>query len=223
MTPPNSGSTPSLLWDLDGTLLDTYPAIDGALQDALAALGRPTELAAIVPLTRVTLGHAIQTLAARLGLQEDALWQAYGQAEARRSGQFAPPMPYAREVMTEVRARSALNLVVTHRDREGAIARLQAAGLWPLVDDLISVGGGYARKPDPAMFLAALARHGLESAACLAVGDRELDIRAAHAAGIRAALLVTPGANLAVDAEYVLPDLGALLGVLDRNPPASPA
>ncbi|OLV20100.1 HAD family hydrolase [Deinococcus marmoris] len=220
MTPSNSGPTPSFLWDLDGTLLDTYPAIDGALQDALAALGRPTELTALVPLTRVTLGHAIGTLAARLGLEEDALWQAHGQAEARRSGQFAPPMPYACEVMTEVRARGALNLVVTHRDREGAIVRLQAAGLWPLVDDLISVSDGYARKPDPAMFLAAMDRHALKPAGCLAVGDRELDIRAAHDAGIPAALLVTPGANLAVEAEYMLPDLKALLGVLNTDLPA---
>ncbi|QFP76925.1 HAD-IA family hydrolase [Deinococcus sp. AJ005] len=211
---------PSLLWDLDGTLLDTYPAIDGALQDALARLGHSTELAAIVPLTRVTLGHAIQTLAARLGLEEDTLWQAYGQAEVRRSGQFAPPMPYAREVMVGVRARGALNLVVTHRDREGAIARLQTAGLWPLVDDLVSVSDGYPRKPDPGMFLAAMYRYALKPADCLAVGDRELDIRAAHAAGLRAALLLTPGANLAVEAEFILADLNALLDVLNAGPGA---
>ncbi|MFK7601697.1 HAD-IA family hydrolase [Deinococcus sp. SM5_A1] len=210
----------NLLWDLDGTLLDTYPAIDGALQGALASLGHAVGLAEIIPLTRVTLGHAIQMLAARLCVQEDALWQAHGQAEARRSGQSAPSMPYARVVMAKVRACGALNLVVTHRDREGAISRLQAAELWPLVDDLISVSDGYARKPDPAMFLAAMDRHALKPAGCLAVGDRELDIRAAHAAGIRAALLVTPGANLAVEVEFVLPDLKALLGVLNTDLPA---
>ncbi|WP_415788391.1 HAD hydrolase-like protein [Deinococcus saxicola] len=148
-------------------------------------------MAEIIPLTRVTLGHALQMLAARLCVEEDALWRAHG----------------------------ALNLVVTHRDREGAIARLQAAGLWPLVDDLIGVSDGYPRKPDPAMFLVALRHHAPKPAACLTVVDRELDVRAAHAAGMPADLLITPDAELAVKAEFMLPDLPALLGVLNTDSP----
>lgn len=203
-------------------MLDTSPAIDGALQDALASLGHSVQLAELVPLTRVTLGHAVQTLAARLELDEDSLWQARGEAEARRSGQFAPPMPGALDVMTEVRRRGGLNLVATYRDREGAIHRLQAADLWPLVDALISVSDGHARKPDSALFLALLARRELEPAHCLAAGDRELDVRAAQAAGIRAALLVTPGTELpgtALDAAGAiqLPDLKTRLDVLENH------
>lgn len=55
------------------------------MQDALAALGHPLNLPDIVPLPRVPLDHAVQTLAARLRLEEHALWQVHGRAEALRA------------------------------------------------------------------------------------------------------------------------------------------
>ena len=49
----------------------------------------------------------------------------------------------------------------------------------PSVDD-----GHPDRKPNPGLFLKAAAAHGLDMAACVSVGDRERDIRAALAAGV---------------------------------------
>lgn len=82
-----------LLWDLDGTLLDTCPASDGALQNALMVLGHFIKLPGPVPLTRVTLGQAGQMLATRLELEEDALRQTHAQAEAARAGPGAGDAP----------------------------------------------------------------------------------------------------------------------------------
>ncbi len=199
-----------VIWDLDGTLLDTYPATDGALAAALGELGHEVSLETVRRLTRLTLDHAIQTSAKRFGLPEADIYAAYERQYAVLGLNHSPAMPGALEAMQAVRSRGGLNLLATHRDREGALWRLKAAGLDAEMDDLLCVSDGYPRKPDPALFLALLARHSLNPAQVLAVGDRDLDMAAAHSAGCRAALLLTPGATLDTGADWVLGELGEL-------------
>lgn len=84
------------------------------------------------------------------------------------------------------------------------------------VDDLISTADGYPRKPDPAMYLAMLTAHDLTAADCLAVGDRPIDAEAAHAAGMKAAMLESAAAPVDDEAEYsveALDELRPLLGL----------
>ncbi|GGR04837.1 HAD hydrolase-like protein [Deinococcus ruber] len=196
-----------VLWDLDGTLLDTYPATDAALMAALASLGAAVSVDDVRPLTRLTLAHAIQVQARHWKLPEDAIWTAY-EREYQRLGQTAAPaLPGALEAMRAVHAGGGLNLLATHRDRDGAAWRLKAAGLWPLLDDLLSVSDGYPRKPAPDLFGALLERWHLNPAEVLVVGDRTLDIDAGHAAGCPAALLVTLGVELGSRADVVLKSL----------------
>ena len=199
-----------VLWDLDGTLLDTYPATDGALAAALTGLGHPVTVAELVPLTRITLDHAAAHSAARFGLPVAEVCAAYEREYAVLGLKFSPAMPGAARAMQAVRDQGGLNLLATHRDREGALWRLKAAGLDTLLDDLLSVSDGYPRKPDPALFAALLARHGLDPAEVLAVGDRDLDIVAGRLAGCQTALLLTPGATLQTGADRVLRGLEEL-------------
>ena len=199
-----------VIWDLDGTLLDTYPATDGALVAALGELGREVSLETVRRLTRITLAHAIRTLAAHFGLPEAEVYSRYEQHYAVLGLNHSPAMPGALSAMRAVRAAGGLNLLATHRDREGAITRLKAAGLDAELDDLLCASDGYPRKPHPALFLALLERRGLNPAQVLAVGDRVLDVAAAHSAGCRAALLLTPGVTLETGAEWVLGGLDEL-------------
>ncbi|WP_407540025.1 HAD-IA family hydrolase [Deinococcus radiomollis] len=201
-----------VIWDLDGTLLDTYPATDGALAAALSSLGYQVTPEALRPLTRITLQHAIAQTAAQSGLSIDAVYTAYEREYAVLGQQFSPAMPGALEAMSVVRERGGLNLLATHRDREGAVWRLKAAGLDTLLDDLLCVSDGYPRKPDPALFVALLEKHRLNPAEVLAVGDRDLDIRAGQAAGCKAALLVTAGVPIETSADWVLAGLKELFG-----------
>lgn len=199
-----------VIWDLDGTLLDTYPATDGALAAALSGLGREVSPDTVRRLTRITLDHAVRTLAAQSGLSEAEIYFSYEQHYAVLGLNHSPAMPGALEAMKAVRTRGGLNLLATHRDRGGAMWRLKAAGLDAEIDDLLCVSDGYPRKPHPALFLALLERHNLNPAEVLAVGDRNLDIVAAHSAGCRAALLLTPGVTLDTEADWVLERLGEL-------------
>jgi len=183
-----------VIWDFGGTLVDTYPDVDRALASAIDAQPGPELLHEVALLTRVSSSHAISTLAERHDLPERRLRTAYEATKQHWQQHPAPVMAGAREMLETVRGAGGLNLVATHRDRDSAAALLAALEL-PL-DDMVCAPDGYARKPDPAMILALLERHGLRPEQCLAVGDRTADVEAAAAAGVRGALLQTPGVPL---------------------------
>lgn len=190
----------AVVWDMGGTLLDTYPDVDRALYRAVHGRDPADEdaLREVSLLTRRSIAEAIRALAARYGMDPAALDGAYADVRARWAHEPAPLMDGVPEVLAAVRRRGGLNLVVTHRDRASATDLLAGHGL--AVDDLICADDGFPRKPDPAMITAVLSRHGVSPADALAIGDRALDVQAARAAGVPAVLLVTPGLPVADDA-----------------------
>ncbi|WP_299303250.1 HAD family hydrolase [uncultured Brachybacterium sp.] len=204
----------AVIWDLGGTLVDTYPDVDRALASALDPQPGEELMGEVGQLTRISSSHAISTLAARHEVSERRLRTAY--EATKQHWQEHPPavMDGARELLAAVHGSGGLNLVATHRERGSATALLTALEL--PIDDLVCAPDGFARKPDPAMVLALLARHSLAPMDCLAVGDRPGDVIAARAAGVRGVLLETAGIELdAGDAERVT-SLHAVRSLLDR-------
>lgn len=202
----------ALIWDLGGTLADTYPDVDLALASVIDARPGSDLLHEVALLTRVSSSHAISTLAARHDASEHRLRTAYEATKQHWREDPPPARDGARELLAAVREQGGLNLVATHRDRDSAQALIEALDL--PIDDLVCAPDGYARKPDPAMIRALLERHSLAPEDCLAVGDRPGDVAAARAAGVRGVLLETPGIPLeAGDAERV-GALGEVLGLL---------
>lgn len=204
----------AVVWDLGGTLLDTYPVVDRALAVVVARGAEPDAglLHRVATLTRVSSDHAITTLAERHGIPEEDLRVAYGATRETWRHEPPPVMPGAEEVVTAVRAAGGLNLVATHRERGSAEQLLDAVGL--SVDDLVCAPDGFPRKPDPAMVLELLRRHTLDAAGVLAVGDRPADVAAAQTAGVRGVLLETPGVPLAAPGADRVTRLDQLLPLL---------
>ncbi|ASK64549.1 haloacid dehalogenase [Brachybacterium avium] len=192
----------AVIWDLGGTLADTYPDVDRALASAIVPRPGQQLLHEVALLTRLSSSYAISALAARHEVSERRLRTAYEATKQHWRTTPPPAMDGARELLAAVGEPGGLNLVATHRDRPSAQALLESLDL--PVDDMVCAPDGYPRKPDPAMALALLERHALAPEECLAVGDRAGDVEAAAAAGVRAVLLETPGVPLEVtDAERV--------------------
>lgn len=68
----------NIIWDVDGTLFDTYPAMARALKTALNDLGKDASLDWIEGLARKALSHCVSTLADQFQLDEDDIVQAFG-------------------------------------------------------------------------------------------------------------------------------------------------
>jgi phosphoglycolate phosphatase-like HAD superfamily hydrolase len=67
----------NIIWDLDGTLFDTYPAIAKAFKAALNDLGHDAPLDWIESLAKISLGYCASTLVEKYQLTEEALEQAF--------------------------------------------------------------------------------------------------------------------------------------------------
>ncbi len=208
----------SVIWDMGGTLVDTYPAVDRTLATAVwGANVTGTQLAEVRALRVRSIAHAIEVLSARHGIGQERLQQAYADLKASWKVHPAPLMDGAKQVLDAVHRSGGLNLVATHRDRTSAQTLLDALGI--AVDDLVCAPDGLPRKPDPAMNLLLVARHHLVPDEVLCVGDRAIDVKAADAAGLSSALLVAPGdplEDLGSASVMVIHHLRELLPLIDR-------
>lgn len=206
----------NILWDVDGTLFDTYPAMTYAISQALNALGASTPLNVIDGLARQSLDHCFATLAQRHRLDQDALGSRYRAIYRGVALAHQRPLPGVEEVCAWIHGRGGCNVAVTHRGVHTTQALLDAHHLAPRFSGIISVEDGYPRKPDPAMVLAALARYALDPDETLMVGDRELDILAGQAGGVRACLIGPPASTTAAD--FQVDHYAHLLALLQSAP-----
>jgi phosphoglycolate phosphatase-like HAD superfamily hydrolase len=211
----------NLIWDVDGTLFDTYPAIVAAFDDALRDLGAQTPPERIRELCLVSLDHCVSVLADEHDVPGQALEDAFVARYGERAVTDSPPFPGVVEVCRYVASIGGTNVIVTHRRRSSTDALLAANGMHDLFAGVITAADGHPRKPDPAMFEMALAEHALARDATMSVGDRALDVDAGRAAGV-ATCLFGPGRD-APAADLVVDDFRELLGHLERVNGAGPA
>ncbi len=174
----------NIIWDVDGTLFDTYPSIARAIRAALNDLGHDAPVEWIEELAKTSLTHCQTNLVARYHLQTAELDRTCDVHFARLRAEDDPPFPGVVEVCRHICSLPGKNVIVTHRGRAGTLARLAAHGMEGYFAGSISRDDGYPRKPDPAAFKAALALYDLEPHETLTVGDRDIDILAGQAAGV---------------------------------------
>jgi len=178
----------NILWDLDGTIFDTYPAITYAISRSLNELGHSLALNVIDGLARQSIDYCMETLSQRFKLDPSLLLAQFTKSYREVSPEKQVPFPGVREVCSWVHDHGGVNVIVTHRAVASTQKLLAVHGLASCFDHIISLEQGYPRKPDPAMVLAVLEKHNLLPDETLMVGDRELDIQSGLAAGVHTCL-----------------------------------
>ena len=174
----------NIIWDVDGTLFDTYPAIARSFRAALNDLGQDAPLNWIQDLARESLGHCASVLAEQYHLEIKDIDQAFEEQYSHLSIEESPPFPGVIAVCQYICSIEGLNIIVTHRGRKGTMELLTANHMAGYFAGCFTREDGYPRKPDPAIFEAAITAHHLKREETLTVGDREIDILAGQAAGI---------------------------------------
>lgn len=209
---------PTLLLDFDDTLADSTEGRLLAIREAyLACAGADIALERITEalVARSNIEGIMDFLAPSPGLGPRMV-RAFRE---RYYAENAPPpslYPGIREALAGLRGAGAGLALVTSRHRDlrenglswGVAGQLARIG----IDGLFGVVVGYEdteeHKPHPAPFLKALERLGLAPGRAIAVSDSPLDVRAARAAGVRAAAAlwgaVRPDALLAEHPDFRL-------------------
>jgi phosphoglycolate phosphatase-like HAD superfamily hydrolase len=174
----------NVVWDVDGTLFDTYPAIARAFRAALREFGQDASLPRIVTLARDSLTHCTTTLVEEYNLDQVPFEAAVARNYERTDPADQPPFPGAKDICEYIFGAGGQNVIVTHRGPRGTGELLSAHGLSELFSGCITHADGYPRKPDPAAFNAIIARHGLIRDQTMTIGDRDIDVLAGRSAGL---------------------------------------
>jgi phosphoglycolate phosphatase-like HAD superfamily hydrolase len=121
-------------------------------------------------------------------------------------------LPYdgSREVCESIAQRGGINALVTHRERSSTIAMLTRFRMLELFTIILTADDGFAPKPAPDSFCYIVNSTSLEQNETLAVGDRDLDIEAAIAAGIRSAFF-SPEGKVHPKADVSIQTLGEIM------------
>lgn len=203
-----------LIWDFDGTLFDTYPVLNRSIRRALAEFGIEGDARQIAAMLSDTLSDTVDALVLEHGLDPEALVARVRHHQAEASLGERPPFPGVIRACRRFIEAGGTNYIHTHRDTESLMDYLNYQGVADLFADCVTRDAGYPRKPDPAGFTALVEKHALPKAAVLAVGDRDLDVLGAHAAGLAACLFrAEPGPGVAP--EYVIHDFAELEKILE--------
>ena len=161
-------------WDFDGTLFDTYPRVNRAIQKALKDVGVEASLEAIAPLSKVTVQHAVRTLAPQHAEEAGARYFAHAEEEGYETMR---PYPGVLRLLQSICEHGGRNYLYTHRDKTGlnALRHYGLADYFPL-------------KPAPDALLHLMKKHGLQPDQCVMLGDRDIDLNSGLNAGMAGAL-----------------------------------
>jgi phosphoglycolate phosphatase len=200
----------ALIFDLDGTLLDSDGDIAAAANVARAVLDLPPmPVAEVARAVGWGLGHLLeQLLPGATSAQMSAAREAFVAHYAAHPLVHSQPLPGAEDLLAAVPPGHPLALVT---NKPMVFVRPILAGLGWDTRFAVVVGGDTLsqRKPDPAPLLHALAGLGMDAADALYVGDSEVDAATAVAAGVDY-VNVGWGRN-AGQAAHTVPRLDALL------------
>lgn len=184
-------ATRLVIFDVDGTLVDSQAAILSAMNEAFSRAGRPAPgRAEALGIVGLSLVEAMATLLpnARTG-EHEALAQHYRDAfvaqRQRTGGEGASPLfPGARDAVARLHGDDWLLSIATGKARRGLDHFLMTHGLTShfigtqTADDAPS-------KPHPQMVLNCLAATGIDPRDAVMVGDTEFDMAMGRAAGCR--------------------------------------
>lgn len=205
-----------IMFDLDGTLIETAPEICDAVNDTLRHFCLPD-----VTQTQVNdwIGHGTRTLLVRalassMASSEDevrasesfpAMEALFGKHYQSRCGTRSHLYPQVRETLVALRSRGVKLAVVTNKEGRFTQTVLNVHHLLPLLDFVVSGDSLPTKKPDPAGIESCLSLFDMPRHRALFVGDSSIDVATARNADV-AVWALPYGYNMGQPIEACAPD-----------------
>jgi phosphoglycolate phosphatase len=203
----------AVLFDWDGTLLDSADADSSAYLAMFRELGIPWGLSELAAHYTPNWHHVYR--AAKIPVSK---WEIADKLWAKHYAHHTPKLvPGARRILAWVARRYQLGLV-TSGDRVRVLRQLRYFGLTRLFATHVCAGDTPQKKPHPAPLRFALKQMCLDPRACVYVGDSPHDLEMSKRAGVRAIAVIgrfpTEAGLRAAKPEFLLNSLKELPAVL---------
>lgn len=191
-----------IIWDFDGTLFDTYPLMVSAFKRALKDYGIEEKEENILQFMKVSQSDAVSHYLNTYSLDK-GFFKKFKQYEKSTPAEAARPFPYAKEICEEIKRSGRRNFILTHRGNS-TLKYLRAYDMENCFEEIITKHNGFKRKPDPEGYLYLLEKYNIDKSNALIVGDRDFEILAGNAAGIKVCLYNTNNVGYKGKPEYVV-------------------
>jgi beta-phosphoglucomutase len=184
-----------IIWDVDGTLVDTAELHFAAWLKLAAALGKPFSRADFAAtfgrrnpeIIRQLFGPDYSDAEVNdLGDRKEELYR-----EAARRG--VDLLPGARRLLEELHAAGYLQAIGSSAPRANLDLILTLTGTQRYFSAIVSAEETQRGKPDPQVFLAAAQKLGLPPARCLVLEDAAAGVQAARAGGMKCIAVASAG------------------------------
>lgn len=205
----------ALIWDLDGTLMDSYEVITTDLVRSFARFGVTLDYEEVHDLAiRDSVTAAFRYGLKGTDLSGDEVRKVYLDGELELE-HLLKPMPHAVEIVDRTNSAGLLNFIYTHRGTT-TDSSLRQIGLDGRFVETVTSQNGFARKPDPEGIDYLVEKYGLDRKHTYYVGDRRLDVECANNAGVNSIFFLDPRSILEPvgDEDYVVGDLIDILEIV---------
>lgn len=178
----------AILFDFDGTLVDSAPAIVRTMADTFIHMGTavPSDDA-----MRATIGLPLKTALQQLGqLSDDDAERAvslYRELFPIYEAGFISIFPDVITTLSALRDKGIRMAICTSRETTSLDRIMERRGMSAFFETRVTGADGLAPKPAPDMVLALLERMGLTAEETIVVGDTTFDILMGNSAGCRTA------------------------------------
>lgn len=217
----------AVLFDLDGTLVDSPRAIVETFTAAFTELGRPLPAAAAI---RATIGLPLERAFASLTGDAAGDPTPYVQAYLRLFREIILPkaasllFPGVVDGLAELRRHGFALAVATSKYRASADALLTAAGIRDEFTVLVGADQVTRPKPDPETGRLVLATLGIPAERAVMVGDTTHDVLMANAAGLRSVAVTygvhSPAELRSANPTYLADSFGGAVAAIRAGTPS---
>ena len=174
----------AFIWDLDGTLLDSYEAILSGVEETFAQFSIPYDKEKV---REFILKFSVQDLLVQVAeerkLDVEVLNQVRAQSLAEKNAQVVL-MPGARDVLAWADQAEIQQFVYTHKG-DNAFTILRDLGLESYFTEILTSQSGFVRKPSSEAANYLIDKYQLSPDNTYYIGDRTLDVEFAQNSGIQ--------------------------------------